>query len=181
MGLFCSLSIAGQTNTPKVLVKTTKGDMVIELNANKAPQTVANFLSYVKNGHYNGTIFHRVIKGFMIQGGGFSAEMRQKPTNAPIKNEADNGLRNTTGTIVMARTPNPHSATAQFFINAKDNTFLDHRGKTSQDWGYCVFGRVIKGMDTLKAIENSPTGMRAGHQDVPIEPIIIIQAMEVND
>jgi peptidyl-prolyl cis-trans isomerase B (cyclophilin B) len=181
MGLFCSLSMAGQPNTPKVLMKTTKGDIVIELNASKAPQTVANFLSYVKKGHYNGTIFHRVIKGFMIQGGGFSAEMRQKPTDAPIKNEADNGLRNTTGTIAMARTPNPHSATAQFFINAKDNAFLDHRGKNSQGWGYCVFGRVIKGMDTVKAIENSPTGMRAGHQDVPVEPIMIIQAMEVND
>jgi len=180
MGLFCSLATAG-ANTPKVLMKTTKGDIVIELNTKSAPQTVANFLSYVKNAHYNGTIFHRVIKGFMIQGGGFSVDMLQKPTNSPIKNEADNGLRNTAGTIAMARTPNPHSATAQFFINVKDNAFLDHRGKNSQGWGYCVFGRVVKGMKTVKAIENSPTGMRAGHQDVPTEPIMIIQAMVLND
>lgn len=181
MSFFCSLSAAGQATAPKVLMKTTMGDIVIELNAEAAPQTVANFLSYVKNAHYNSTIFHRVIKGFMIQGGGFSVDMRQKPTNAPIKNEADNGLRNTTGTIAMARTPDPHSATAQFFINVKDNTFLDYRGKNSQGWGYCVFGRVIKGMDTVKAIENSPTGMRAGHQDVPVEPIMIIQAMVLTE
>lgn len=181
MSFFCSLSTAGQATAPKVLMKTTMGDIVIELNAEAAPQTVANFLSYVKNAHYNSTIFHRVIKGFMIQGGGFSVDMRQKPTNAPIKNEADNGLRNTTGTIAMARTPDPHSATAQFFINVKDNTFLDYRGKNSQGWGYCVFGRVIKGMDTVKAIENSPTGMRAGHQDVPVEPIMIIQAMVLTE
>ena len=173
---FCSISTAGQPDSPKVHLKTTKGDIVIELNAAAAPRTVANFLSYVNNGHYDGTIFHRVIKGFMIQGGGFSADMRQKSTGSPIQNEADNGLKNTVGTIAMARTPNPHSATAQFFINVKDNDFLDHRGKTVEGWGYCVFGKVIEGMETVSVIENSPTGMRAGHQDVPTEPIIIMQA-----
>jgi len=178
--LFCSTAIADTTASPKVLFKTTKGDIVIELNAEAAPQTVANFLSYVRESYYNGTIFHRVIKDFMIQGGGFTADMHQKTTNAPIKNEADNGLKNTVGTIAMARTSNPHSATAQFFINVKDNGFLDHRQKNARGWGYCVFGRVIRGMETVRAIENSPIGLRAGHKDVPIEPIIVMQATVLN-
>lgn len=178
--LFCCTAIADTTASPKVLFKTTKGDIVIELNAEAAPQTVANFLSYVRESYYNGTIFHRVIKDFMIQGGGFTADMHQKTANAPIKNEADNGLKNKVGTIAMARTSNPHSATAQFFINVKDNAFLDHRQKNARGWGYCVFGRVIRGMETVRAIENSPTGLRAGHKDVPIEPIIVMQATVLN-
>jgi len=178
--LFCSAAIADPTASPKVLFKTTKGDIVIELNAEAAPQTVANFLSYVRESYYNGTIFHRVIKNFMIQGGGFTSDMHQKTTNPPIKNEADNGLKNTVGTIAMARTSNPHSATAQFFINVKDNAFLDHHQKNAQGWGYCVFGRVIRGMETVRAIENSPTGLRAGHKDVPIEPIIVLHATLLN-
>jgi peptidyl-prolyl cis-trans isomerase B (cyclophilin B) len=174
---FCSCIFKEKEITAsRVRIETTRGEIVIELNDQAAPQTVANFLSYVREGYYNSTIFHRVIKDFMIQGGGFTADMRPKSTNPPIENEADNGLKNTMGTIAMARTSNPHSATAQFFINVKNNAFLDHRGKNTQDWGYCVFGRVIQGMETLRAIENSPTGPRAGHNDVPIEPITIIQA-----
>jgi len=156
-----------------VRMQTNQGDIVIELDSAKAPKTVANFLEYVKEGFYDGTIFHRVIPGFMIQGGGFEPGMRQKPTHAPIANEADNGLSNKTGTIAMARTSDPNSATAQFFINAKDNHFLDHTAPTQQGWGYCVFGTVVEGMDTVRAIEKVATASRAGHQDVPVQDVVI--------
>lgn len=158
---------------PQVLMTTTVGPMTLELDQDKAPKTVANFLAYVENGFYNGTIFHRVINNFMIQGGGFDAQMSQKTTNAPIENEADNGLKNDRGSIAMARTQDPHSATAQFFINVQDNDFLNHSGKNMQGWGYAVFGRVIAGEDVLDKIRVVQTGNRAGHQDVPVEPILI--------
>lgn len=160
--------------TVTVRMQTNKGDIVLELDAEKAPETVANFLEYARSGFYDGTIFHRVIPGFMIQGGGFTPDMSQKPTRAPIRNEADNGLHNETGTIAMARTPDPHSATAQFFINVKDNSFLDFSAPTPQGWGYCVFGKVVEGMDVVHAIEKVATGTHpSGHQDVPQEPVII--------
>lgn len=158
---------------PQVLMTTTVGPMTLELDQDKAPKTVANFLAYVENGFYNGTIFHRVINNFMVQGGGFDAEMSQKTTNAPIENEADNGLKNDRGSIAMARTQDPHSATAQFFINVQDNDFLNHSGKNMQGWGYAVFGRVIAGEDVLDKIRVVQTGNRSGHQDVPLEPILI--------
>lgn len=158
---------------PRVAMETSQGTIVIQLNPQAAPQTAANFLAYVESGFYDNTIFHRVIKGFMIQGGGFSPDMRQKTTRAPIANEADNGLKNVTGTIAMARTRDPHSATAQFFINAADNGFLDHTSRTEAGWGYCVFGRVIEGMETVRAIETVPTTIRGGHRDVPSEPVVI--------
>ncbi|MEJ2155615.1 MAG: peptidylprolyl isomerase [Desulfobacteraceae bacterium] len=154
-------------------METSKGTVVIELNAKKAPITTANFLAYVDSGFYDNTIFHRVIKDFMIQGGGLTTDMQKKSNSPPIKNEADNGLKNNTGTIAMARTADPHSATSQFFINVKDNGFLNHRSKTANGWGYCVFGRVIKGMEVVRAIENVPTGIKAGRRDVPIEPVVI--------
>jgi cyclophilin family peptidyl-prolyl cis-trans isomerase len=160
-------------SSPRVKMVTSLGTIIIQLNAKAAPRTVDNFLSYVKDGFYDGTIFHRVIAGFMIQGGGFDAHMKRRPTRAPIINEADNGLSNRTGTIAMARTSDPHSATSQFFINAKDNTFLDHHSKTAQGWGYCVFGRVVKGMNVVRAIEHVPTTIRAGMRDVPITPVVI--------
>ncbi len=165
----------------KVELKTSKGDITLELDAEKAPRTVENFLSYVRSGFYDGTIFHRVIKDFMIQGGGMEPGMQQKDTEAPIENEADNGLSNLTGTIAMARTMAPHSASAQFFINVADNTFLDHSAPTSQGWGYCVFGQVSDGMDVVRAIETSPTGTQGGHQDVPDEDILIEQARIVDE
>ena len=158
---------------PQVLMTTTVGRVTLELDQDKAPKTVANFLAYVENGFYNGTIFHRVINNFMVQGGGFDAEMSQKTTNAPIENEADNGLKNDRGSIAMARTQDPHSATAQFFINVQDNDFLNHSGKNMQGWGYAVFGRVIAGEDVLDKIRVVQTGNRSGHQDVPLEPILI--------
>ncbi|MGD8846505.1 MAG: peptidylprolyl isomerase [Desulfobacteraceae bacterium] len=154
-------------------METSKGTIIIELDAKAAPETVANFLEYVKKGFYDGTIFHRVIKNFMIQGGGFTQEMKQKTTSPAIQNEADNGLKNKVGTIAMARTNVPHSATSQFFINVKDNTFLDHKAKTARGWGYCVFGRVTKGMEVVKAIENVSTGTKSGHRDVPVTPVQI--------
>ena len=156
-----------------VRMQTNKGTIVLELDADKAPATVANFLDYARSGFYDGTIFHRVIPGFMIQGGGFEPGMVQKSTGAPIKNEADNGLKNELGTIAMARTPDPHSATAQFFINAKDNGFLNFTAANAQGWGYCVFGRVVDGIDVVKDIEKVPTASRAGHQDVPQDDVII--------
>lgn len=156
-----------------VRMTTNHGDIVIELDADKAPVTVANFLSYVKSGFFNGTIFHRVIPGFMIQGGGFEPGMKQKPTQAPIKNEADNGLQNLEGTIAMARTNDPQSATAQFFINVKNNSFLNHSAPTAQGWGYCVFGKVTQGLDIVHAIEKVPTTTRMGMQDVPSEDVVI--------
>lgn len=168
-----SPAMADEKGMPEVLIETTKGDIVIALDAQAAPATVANFLDYVKKGYYSGTIFHRVIKDFMIQGGGLETDMSPKPAFPPIKNEADNGLKNRVGTIAMARTSDPHSATTQFFINTRDNAALNHRSKTSEGWGYCVFGKVIKGMETVRAIENTPTGSRAWYQDVPLETIII--------
>jgi peptidyl-prolyl cis-trans isomerase A (cyclophilin A)/peptidyl-prolyl cis-trans isomerase B (cyclophilin B) len=159
---------------PKVLMKTTKGDIVIELFPQKAPITVKNFLSYVDEGFYDGTIFHRVIKGFMIQGGGYTTELHRKSTKPPIKNEATNGLSNKRGTIAMARTMDINSATAQFFINLVDNTFLDHRDNTPEGYGYCVFGRVIQGMDVVDAIAEVKTMTRRGMRDVPRETIEII-------
>lgn len=152
---------------------TNFGDITIELDFEKAPVTAANFKQYAEEGHYDGTIFHRVIDGFMIQGGGFDMEMSQKPTRDSIENEADNGLKNTVGTLAMARTMEPHSASAQFFINVKDNDFLNFRSKDSQGWGYCVFGAVSEGMDVVEKIKGVATTTRSGHQDVPSEPVII--------
>lgn len=160
-----------------VKLSTNYGDITIELNAEKAPITVANFLSYVEKGFYEGLVFHRVIKSFMIQGGGMDADMKQKPTDAPIKNEADNGLSNDKYTIAMARTSVPDSATAQFFINVKDNDFLNHTAPTSSGWGYCVFGKVVEGMDVVDQIEAVSTASRGGHQDVPVEPVVITKAV----
>ncbi|MBW4008411.1 peptidylprolyl isomerase [Moraxella sp. 179-F 1C4 NHS] len=161
---------------PYVELETTMGNIVIELNQEKAPNTVANFLAYVKSGHYDGTIFHRVIDGFMIQGGGMDANMTEKSTNAPIQNEADNGLKNEVGTIAMARTSDPHSATAQFFINVKDNSFLNFSGKNPQGWGYAVFGKVTEGMDIVNKIKGVPTGKYGFHADVPTTPVVITHA-----
>ena len=155
-----------------VLMTTTVGPLTLELDADNAPKTVDNFLSYVADGFYDDTIFHRVIHNFMIQGGGFTADMQQKPTQAPIENEANNGLENQRGTIAMARTQDPHSATAQFFINVQDNDFLNHTGENMQGWGYAVFGKVTEGDDVLDKIRAVQTGSQAGHQDVPVEPII---------
>jgi len=156
-----------------ILMTTTLGPMTLELDADNAPKTVENFLSYVSNGFYDGTIFHRVINNFMVQGGGFTVDMEQKATQAPIDNEANNGLKNARGTIAMARTQDPHSATAQFFINVQDNDFLNHTGENMQGWGYTVFGKVTDGEDVLDKIRCVQTGSQAGHQDVPVEPIII--------
>ena len=161
---------------PYVELETTMGNIVIELNQEKAPNTVANFLEYVKSGHYDGTIFHRVIDGFMIQGGGMDANMKEKSTNAPIQNEADIGLKNEVGTIAMARTSDPHSATAQFFINVKDNSFLNFSGKNPQGWGYAVFGKVTEGMDIVNKIKGVPTGKYGFHADVPTTPVVITHA-----
>ncbi len=157
----------------RVLMKTLLGDMTLELDADKAPATVANFVEYAQSGHYDGTIFHRVINNFMVQGGGFDTDMGQKDTNAPIQNEANNGLKNDHGTIAMARTMDPHSATAQFFINVSDNDFLNFSGENMQGWGYAVFGRVVEGEDVLDKIRVVPTSSQAGHQDVPTDPIVI--------
>ena len=154
-------------------MKTSKGDITLELDADKAPATVENFLGYVDSGFYEGTIFHRVIEGFMIQGGGFTADMDQKDTRDPVRNEADNGLKNDRGTIAMARTSDPHSATAQFFINHKNNDFLNHSSKDMRGWGYAVFGKVTDGMDVVDAIAATPTGIKAGMKDVPVETVTI--------
>ena len=159
-----------------ILLKTNFGDIKIELNHEKAPKTAANFESYVKKGFYDGVIFHRVIDGFMVQGGGFEPGMTQKETDAPIENEADNGLENKTGTLAMARTMDPHSASAQFFINVSDNDFLNHTGKNTQGWGYCVFGEVVEGMDVVNRIKGVTTTMKMGHQDVPADDVIIEKA-----
>lgn len=161
------------STSPRVLMQTSMGDIVIELYPDKAPKSVANFLQYVDDDFYNGTIFHRVIDGFMIQGGGFTPDMDQKPTRAPIMNEADNGLRNTIGTVAMARTMEPHSATSQFYINVAMNSSLDFREKTPRGWGYAVFGRVIKGMEVVKAIKSVPTTRVEVYRDVPATPIMI--------
>ena len=159
--------------TVLVQMETSKGEIVLELDAAKAPISVENFLNYARAGHYDGTIFHRVIKGFMIQGGGFTVEMKQKPTNAPIKNEATNGLKNKVGTVAMARTMVVDSATSQFFINTADNKFLDNAGLNPDKYGYAVFGKVVDGMDAVWAIEMVATGSKGGHQDVPVEAITI--------
>jgi len=159
-----------------VKLHTNHGVITIELDEKRAPQTVANFLQYVKDGHYANTVFHRVIDGFMIQGGGFEPGMRQKSTRAPIKNEADNKLKNANLTIAMARTSDPHSASAQFFINVADNTFLDHTAPTSQGWGYCVFGRVTAGADVVNKIKGVKTGASGMHKDVPVADVVIERA-----
>lgn len=164
-----------------ILMTTTVGPITLELDADNAPKTVENFLSYVSNGFYDGTIFHRVINNFMIQGGGFTADMEQKTPEAPIENEANNGLQNARGTIAMARTQDPHSATAQFFINVQDNDFLNHTGENMQGWGYAVFGKVTDGEDVLDKIRCVQTGSQAGHQDVPVEPIIIESVTVIAD
>jgi peptidyl-prolyl cis-trans isomerase A (cyclophilin A) len=162
---------------PHVVLTTSFGDVEIELNQDKAPVSTQNFLKYVDSNFYNNTIFHRVIPGFMAQGGGFTAQMVQKPTNDPIKNEADNGLHNVRGTVAMARTSDVNSATSQFFINVKDNAMLDHGAR---DYGYAVFGKVVKGMDVVDQIVNSPAGNKSGMQNVPLDPILIKTAKRVN-
>lgn len=164
-------------SAPMVTLKTTLGDITLELYADKAPETVANFLQYVADGHYNGTIFHRVIDGFMIQGGGFTKDMQQKPTRAPVKNEAANGLKNERGTIAMARTADPHSASAQFFINVVNNDFLNFRSPDRNGYGYCVFGKVVSGMDVVDKIKGVRTATRGFHENVPVEPVIILEAV----
>jgi peptidyl-prolyl cis-trans isomerase B (cyclophilin B) len=162
-----------------VEMTTSAGTLRIELDDAKAPATVANFLAYVNKGHYDGTIFHRVIKGFMVQGGGFEPGMKQKPTGAEIQNEANNGLKNNKYTLAMARTSAPHSATAQFFINGTDNDFLNFRSESAQGWGYAVFGKVVDGTDVVDAIERVATGRKGGHDDVPTDDVVIIKAVEV--
>ncbi|MGM0520687.1 MAG: peptidylprolyl isomerase [Pseudomonadota bacterium] len=159
-----------------IVLQTNLGDITIALNHEKAPVTAANFEQYVRDGFYDGTLFHRVIDGFMVQGGGFDQDFNQKPTRDPIENEADNGLKNTEGTLAMARTQDPHSATAQFFININNNTFLDHSGKSVQGWGYAVFGEVVDGMDVVEMIKNVSTTRRGMHADVPADDIIIERA-----
>ena len=178
--LTSTLSFATENNMSdkqtKVKLTTTLGEIIIQLNTEKAPVSSANFLTYVNEGFYNGTIFHRVIPDFMAQGGGFDTSFNQKAVHAPIKNEANNGLKNTRGTLAMARTNDPNSATAQFFINYKDNSFLNHTSPTSSGWGYAVFGEVIEGMDVVDAMAKQATGNRGGHQDVPKTDIVIEKA-----
>jgi len=160
---------------PRVLISTSSGDITLELDEAKAPATTENFLSYVNAGFFDGTIFHRVISGFMVQGGGFTADMRQKPAARPIANEADNGLKNDRGTIAMARTSDPHSASSQFFINLVNNEFLNHKAKNGAGWGYAVFGKVVEGMDVVDAIARVATGTNGPHSDVPKEPVVMEQ------
>lgn len=164
-----------------VKLDTSMGEIEVELFAEKAPKTVDNFLQYVNSGHYDGTVFHRVINGFMVQGGGMTADMTQKPTRPPIENEADNGLKNEAYTLAMARTSDPHSATAQFFINVKNNTFLNHTDKSPQGWGYTVFGKVIKGIPVVNKIKAVPTGRKGMHDDVPVTPVVINKAVMVSE
>lgn len=170
-----------QPATPVLInIATNRGTMQLELYPEKAPKTVANFLSYVDDGYFNQTIFHRVIDNFMIQGGGFTVEMEQKPNKGPVQNEANNGLKNTVGTLAMARTNDPHSATSQFFINLSDNSFLDHRSQSAEGWGYCVFGQITQGLDVLKQIGKVSTTSSRGHQDVPKEAVIMESVTRVN-
>ncbi|MGM0541470.1 MAG: peptidylprolyl isomerase [Pseudomonadota bacterium] len=164
---------------PQVLIETSEGSFVIELYPDKAPKTVKNFLRYVNEEFYDNTIFHRVIPNFMVQGGGFTADMQKKQTHAQIQNEADNGLRNRIGTVAMARTNDPHSATAQFFVNVAQNTFLDFREKHGRGWGYTVFGKVTKGMKTVNQIRNERTGFKNGFKDVPLKTVTIIKARQI--
>ncbi|MDC4625368.1 peptidylprolyl isomerase [Acinetobacter baumannii] len=166
---------------PQVELNTNKGRIVLELNTEKAPKTAANFLEYVRDGFYDGVIFHRVIDGFMIQGGGFDENFKEKATRDAIENEADNGLSNDLGTIAMARTQAPHSASAQFFINVKNNSFLNHTSKTAQGWGYAVFGKVVEGMDVVEAIKGVRTGNRGYHADVPLENVVIESAKIISE
>lgn len=181
--VFALVSIADadekKSTNPQVILETTQGEIIIELFPGKAPITVKNFLKYSKAGFYDGTIFHRVIPGFMIQGGGLLPNMKRKEAGVPIWNEADNGLKNAHGTIAMARTSRPHSATAQFFINTVDNSFLDHKDKTSQGWGYAVFGKVIDGIEVVDKISRVKRGNHGGFQDVPVEPVIILYVKEL--
>jgi cyclophilin family peptidyl-prolyl cis-trans isomerase len=184
LAILGSGSAAAQNNpsakaNPRVALDTTKGKVVLELFQDKAPKSVENFLQYVKSGHYDGVIFHRVIPDFMVQGGGFTPDMTQKETRPPIQNEADNGLRNERGTVAMARTNDPHSASAQFFINLKNNRFLDHTGKNPQGWGYAVFGKVVEGMDVVDAIAKVRTTTKGPYGDVPVEAITIKKASVV--
>ena len=160
-------------------LNTSLGTIRVELDDLKAPNSAKNFAEYVKQGHFDGTVFHRVIKGFMLQGGGFAPGMKQKPVGTPIANEANNGLKNRRYTLAMARTSDPHSATAQFFINAADNAFLDHKAENAQGWGYAVFGKVVAGNDVVDAIEGVKTGSRGGHGDVPLEDVLIVSAAVV--
>ncbi len=169
-------AVRAEGSNPLVKLETSKGDIVLELDKEKAPATTENFLNYVKDGFYDGLVFHRVINGFMIQGGGMDENMSEKTTNAPIQNEADNGLKNDAYTVAMARTMDPHSATAQFFINVNDNAFLNHTSKTPQGWGYAVFGKVIEGKDVVDAIKAVPTTTKGYFEDVPVEPVKIIKA-----
>ncbi len=174
--ILATATLKGETpvKNPTVVMKTSLGSVTIELDAAKAPETVKNFLAYVNDKHYDGTVFHRVIDGFMIQGGGFTMDGKQKPTKAPIKNEAANGLKNTVGAIAMARTGDPNSATAQFFINVKDNTFLDYRDSSKEGIGYCVFGRVTAGMDVVNKIKAAPTSNQGGaFVNAPVTPVVI--------
>lgn len=177
---FMSYAAEGAAN-PRVKIETTKGTFMVELFPKAAPKTVANFLQYVRDGFYNGTIFHRVIKNFMVQGGGFTKDMSEKPTRPPVVNEADNGLKNNVGTLAMARTNDPNSATGQFFVNVKDNAFLNFRSKDEQGWGYCVFGRVVTGLSVVTAIENEPTANSGMFQDVPVTPVVMTKVSLVED
>lgn len=177
----CNAGDQPMPSHPKVKLETSLGQVVIQLDPGKAPVTSQNFLEYVNSGFYDGTIFHRVIPGFMAQGGGFDTRFNQKPTRAPIKNEADNGLKNVRGSVAMARTSIPDSATSQFFINYVDNSFLDHTAPTTQGWGYTVFGQVVEGMDVVDQIARNPTGSRNGHQDVPLTDIVIEKATALKE
>jgi len=166
---------------PKVIIETTMGNITVELDADKAPVGTENFIHYVMDGFFNGTLFHRIIPNFMVQGGGMLPGMEDKPSGEPIENEADNGLKNERGTLAYARTMDPHSATTQFFINLKDNSFLDHTGKDAQGWGYAVFGKVVDGMDVVDAMAKVETTNRRGHQDVPVEDILITKTTLIED
>lgn len=181
-GLFSLSSFSDQTGNHNMIKMTTSlGEIEIELYPEEAPVTVKNFIEYVESGFFDGTIFHRVISGFVVQGGGFTADMQQKETRAPIENEADNGLKNTIGALSMARTPNPNSATSQFFINLVDNAFLDFTAKTQQGWGYAVFAKVTSGMEVVHEMAKASTGNVGGHSDVPIEPIVVEKAEVISE
>jgi len=169
--------VSSMSTAPRVKMSTNQGDFIISLNAEKAPKTVANFLAYVKDGFFDGTIFHRVIDGFMVQGGGFEPGLKQKPTKAPVENEANNGLKNNKYTLAMARTSDPHSATAQFFINVANNDFLNHTAPTAQGWGYAVFGEVVEGQDVIDKMKGVPTGNSGFHQNVPTNDLVITKAV----